>query len=63
MSKQGMVVKGMMDYESVVNFLEDFLKSFKEKTVCVQRGDDFVTLKPADNMDVEIEASVKKGKQ
>ncbi len=63
MSKQGMVVKGMMDYDSVVNFFEDFIKSFKEKTICVQRGEDFITLKPSDSMEVEIEASVKKGKQ
>ncbi len=63
MGKQGISIKGSMDHASVVAFLEDVVKSFKDKTVCVQRGDEFVTLTPADSIELEIEAVVKKGKQ
>ncbi|QJT09117.1 amphi-Trp domain-containing protein [Oceanidesulfovibrio marinus] len=61
--KSGISVKGSMDFKSVTNFLEDLVKSFKEKTVVVQRGAEFVTLKPAESIELELEAAVKKGKQ
>ncbi len=63
MSKKGIAVKGTMDFNSVVSFLEDVVKSFKEGKVVVQRGEEFVTLTPAENMEVEVEAAEKKGKQ
>lgn len=62
-SKSGISVKGSMDFKSVTSFLEDLVKSFKDKTVVVQRGTEFVTLKPTDTIDLELEAAVKKGKQ
>lgn len=62
-SKSGISVKGTMDFKSVATFLDDLVKSFKDKTVVVQRGDEFVTLKPADSIDIELEAVMKKGKQ
>ncbi len=63
MSKQGIAIKGSMDYASVVAFLEDVVRSFKEKKVCVQRGEEFVTLTPGESIDLEVEATQKKGKQ
>jgi amphi-Trp domain-containing protein len=63
MSKQGIAIKGSMDYASVVAFLEDVVRSFKEKKVCVQRGEEFVTLTPGESIDLEVEAAQKKGKQ
>lgn len=63
MSKNGIAIKGTMDFESVLAFLEDVVNSFREKTVCVQRGDDFVTLKPGETIEMELEAVEKKGKQ
>ncbi len=62
-SKSGISVKGSMDFKSVATFLDDLVRSFKDKTVVVQRGDEFVTLKPTDNIDLELEAVMKKGKQ
>ena len=62
-SKQSINVKGAMDFEGVISFLSDFLVSFKERKVCVQRGEEFVTLKPGDQVEMEIEAQEKKGKQ
>lgn len=63
MSKHGISIKGTMDFESVLAFLEDVVNSFREKTVCVQRGDEFITLKPGETIDMELEAVEKKGKQ
>jgi len=63
MSKHGIAIKGTMDFESVLAFLEDVVNSFREKTVCVQRGDEFITLKPGETIDMELEAVEKKGKQ
>lgn len=63
MGKQGIALKGSMDFDSVVAFLEDVVRSFKEKKVCVQRGEEFVTLTPGDSIDLEVEATRKKGKQ
>lgn len=63
MSKSGVSVKGTMDFPSMVAFLEDLVGCFKEKTICIQRGDEFITLKPAENIEMEIEAKQKKGKE
>ncbi len=63
MSKNGIVVKGVMDFASVNSFLDDVVKSFKARKVVVQRGDEFVTLVPTDAIDLELEAVVKKDKQ
>ena len=63
MAKQSFVVKTTMDAGSVAAVLEDFLKSFKEKTVCLQSGDEFVTLKPNGPISMEMEAVTGKGKQ
>lgn len=63
MTKTALSIKGAMDFDSVATFLADLVKSFKERTVCIQRGDEFVTLKPGDVMELELEAVVKKGKQ
>ncbi len=63
MGKQGIVIKGSMDYASVVAFLEDVVRSFKERKLCVQRGEEYVTLTPGESIDLEVEAAQKKGKQ
>lgn len=62
-SKNGIVIKGTMDFQSVLTFLEDVVNSFRQKTVCVQRGEEFVTLKPGETIEMELEAVEKKGKQ
>ena len=63
MSKSGLAIKGAMDFDSVSTFLTDLVASFKERTICVQRGEEFVTLKPGDLIELELEVLVKKGKQ
>ncbi|AGW13279.1 amphi-Trp domain-containing protein [Megalodesulfovibrio gigas] len=63
MSKSGLAIKGAMDFDSVSTFLTDLVASFKERTICVQRGEEFVTLKPGELIELELEVLVKKGKQ
>lgn len=63
MSKNGIAIKGTMDFDSVSAFLGDLVKSFNERQIFVQRGDEFVKLVPADVVELELEATLKKGKQ
>jgi len=63
MSKCEMSLKGNLDFTAAVALLGDVLKSFKDKTVCIQKGEEYVTLRPAESIAFEIEAQRKKGKQ
>lgn len=63
MSKSSLSLKGTMDPQSLAQILEDMAKSIKAGTLCLQKGVEFVTLKPCGSMDFTIEAGVKKGKQ
>jgi len=63
MAKQSFVVKTTMDLGSVAAVLENFVQSFKDRTVCLQTGDEFVTLKPSGPISLEMEATINKGKQ
>ncbi len=63
MKKKEVKTKREMNAKTAVEILEDLVRSFKEGTVCIQDGDEFVTLKPTDGIEMVIEASEKKGKQ
>jgi len=63
MSKSSITLKGTMDPAAFAHLLEDLAKSVKAGTVCLQKGGEYVTLKPAGGMEFEVEAAVKKGKQ
>ena len=63
MEKQKIGVKMNLPYTEAVAYLEDLLKSLKAGTVVVESGGDHVTMKPGDNVVIEVEAKVKKGKQ
>lgn len=56
-------LKRKMEAEAVGALLTDLVNAFKQGTVCVQEGAGFVTLKPAGEINVEIVAGEKKGKQ
>lgn len=62
-SKKIVVIKDKLESGKVVACLEDLLTSLKEGTLCIQHGDEFVTLSPSFTVQVEITATVKKGKQ
>jgi amphi-Trp domain-containing protein len=63
MSKCEMNLKGNVDFTAAIALLGDIVKSFKDKTVCIQKGGEFVTLKPTEPIAFEIAAQRKKGKQ
>jgi amphi-Trp domain-containing protein len=63
MSKSSISLHGSMDTASLAKLLEDVAGSVKAGTVCLQKGGEFVTLKPAGIMDFKVEAEIKKGKQ
>jgi len=46
----------------VVNYLELLIKSLKDGKIVIEQGDVFVSLTPADVVEVEIEAKQKKRK-
>lgn len=61
--KKEIKIKQVMDAEALSGMLEDLVRSFREGTVVLESGDEFVTLKPGRQIDLEIEAGHKKGKQ
>ncbi|QLA15019.1 amphi-Trp domain-containing protein [Desulfolutivibrio sulfoxidireducens] len=63
MGKHGISLKGTVDFAGASALLADLVKSFGEKTVCLQKGDEFCTLKPGEAISFEIEAELKKNRQ
>lgn len=63
MSKKEVSLKRTMETKQVISYMEDIVSSMKAGTVCVQRGDEFVTLKPSAPIEMEIEAEQKKDKE
>ena len=62
-SKKTLSIKDKLECSQVVTCLENILAGIKAGTLCIQQGEEFVTLKPQSAVDVEIEATVKKGKE
>jgi amphi-Trp domain-containing protein len=56
-------LKRKMDADAVGMLLSDLVGAFRQGTVCIQEGAGFVTLNPAGEIQVEIAAGGKKGKQ
>ncbi len=63
MEKKSVVINERMESDQVVAFLEDLVESLRAGTICIQHGDDLVTLKPGSHVSMELEAAVKKGKE
>jgi amphi-Trp domain-containing protein len=61
--KSEVKIKRTMEADALADVLDDLAKSIREGTVCVQRGDEFVTLNPGGRMEMELEAGQKKDKQ
>lgn len=62
-SKKEVNVKGSMPPKMVLTILEDLLDSFRKGKVVIQNGTDFVTLRPSDQISLELEAGQKKDKE
>ncbi len=63
MKKSEVKIKRKMTAEAMVGILSDFVESFRQGTVCVQNGEEFVTLTPAGQIEMSMKAAEKKGKQ
>ena len=63
MGKSAMEFKGMVDPEGVIGLLGDFAKGFKEGKIYIQRGNEYVTLAPTQNISVELKAGEKKDRE
>lgn len=61
--KSEVKIKRTMEAEALADVLDDLVKSFREGTVCVEKGEEFVTLNPGGRIEMEMEAGQKKGKQ
>lgn len=63
MSKKEVSVRGTMPPKAIITVLEDLLESFKKGQVVIQNGSEFVTLKPSEQISMELEAGQKKEKE
>ena len=62
--KEEVKVKRMVSNEVTAKLLRDLANSFEKGRVCVQGGEEFVSLEPAKHVNMELEASCsKKGKE
>lgn len=61
--KNEVTAKGLMTSAAAIAVLEDLLASLKSGQVVVQNGGEFVTVKPTENIEIEIGAAKKKGKE
>ncbi len=63
MKKNEVNIKCKMEADAIANLLSDMVNSFREGKVVFQKGGSFVTLKPVGQIEMELEAAEKKGKQ
>ena len=63
MSKQELSLKGTVDLERAIGYLEDLIASLKAGTVHIQQGDKGLTIHPRDVVDLEVEVEQKKAKE
>ncbi len=61
--KNELKVEQKVSWDLALLLLEDLLRSFREGKACIQDGKNFITLKPVGDVDIELQASEKKGKQ
>lgn len=61
--KNEIKIKQTLEPADVAKILKDLLASFDEGTICLEKGEEFVTLRPGNMIDLEIEAELKKDKQ
>ncbi len=63
MEKMEVDLKETLGKQNVIRYLEDLVNGLKAETVCIQAGEDMVTLKPSKIFEIVIEASSKKDKE
>ncbi|MFO7816574.1 MAG: amphi-Trp domain-containing protein [Thermodesulfobacteriota bacterium] len=55
--------KAAMTLNEAISYLEELSKGFKQGKIVVQQGEEFITLLPPENVQVEVEAKQKHSKE
>ena len=63
MKKNEVSIKSKLEADAAASMLSDLASRFKEGKVVIQKGSSYVTLRPVGQIELEIEAVEKKGKQ
>jgi len=63
MTKNKMKAKGTVELQRAIGYLEDILEGMKNGNVVMHRGDQSITFRPVEAVEMEIEAKEKEGKQ
>lgn len=63
MTKNKVEAKGTVEFQRAIGYLEDILEGMKNGRVVVRQGDQTVTFRPVDAVEMEIEAKEKDNKQ
>ncbi|MDT8447332.1 MAG: amphi-Trp domain-containing protein [bacterium] len=63
MNKKSITVKTSLKKDRAIAYLEELTKSLKTGQVCIQQENEFVALSPVDQMELEVSAAQKKGKE
>ncbi|MFZ5760527.1 MAG: amphi-Trp domain-containing protein [Thermodesulfobacteriota bacterium] len=63
MTKEKMAIEGTLDFAAAATLLDELAKSYREKTICIEKGEECICLTPGEYVEVEVEAAIKKGKQ
>jgi amphi-Trp domain-containing protein len=63
MTKNKVEAKGTVEFDRAIGYVEDILEGMKNGRIVVRQGDRTVTFHSVDNVEMEIEAKEKDGKQ
>lgn len=61
--KKQVELEEKMEKDRAINYLEKLIEGLKAETLCIQSGDDLVTLKPPSSICFSLEAVTKKDKE
>src|SRR3989339_937583 len=63
MNKKSITSKCALSKDQAIAYLEALAASLKKNQICVEAGDEYVVLEAAENMELEVNAAQKKGKE
>lgn len=63
MTKNKVDAKGTVGLDKAIGYLEDILEGMKNGRIVVRQGDRIVTFQPVNDVEMEIEAKEKDGRQ
>ncbi|MBD3170278.1 MAG: amphi-Trp domain-containing protein [candidate division Zixibacteria bacterium] len=63
MDKQKVSIEKAMALDEATGYLEELVKGFRSGQIMIEEGDKSISLTTPENVEVEVEAKVKKGKE